>query len=381
MSVQSEQGKKYLSTKVTPIFEKLVVELVKKQPEQVVPFMIQWLTQNQSHLEGGHHHHHHEHSQNESASDSDDESVEDLVDPQILIKQKQGKTMRTSVSAEAYGQYNQKSAFVAKNIPKNANQVLRIKQRLSQAFMFQSLDENEQRVVIGAMEEKKFKAGETIIKQGDDGDELYVVDSGLLDCYKEKANQEKILLKTYKEGEAFGELALLYNAPRAATIIAKTDCILFSLDRPTFNHIVKDAAAKKREKYEAFLSKVEILHDMIPYERLQIADALHSHKFSKGDYIVKEGENGNSFFILEEGIAVATKVMQAGQAPVKVYEYKSGDYFGEIALLKNQTRAANVIAESDCTVVSMDRESFKRLLGPLEDILRRNFHKYEKYIN
>jgi len=46
-------------------------------------------------------------------------------------------------------------------------------------------------------------------------------------------------LKTYKPGEAFGELALLYNAPRAATIKAKTESILFSLDRECFNHIVK----------------------------------------------------------------------------------------------------------------------------------------------
>jgi len=75
-------------------------------------------------------------------------------------------------------------------------------------------------------------------------------------------------LKIYKAGEAFGELALLYNAPRAATIIAKTQCTLFALDRETFNHIVKDAAAKKREKYESFLSRVEILVDMDTYERM-----------------------------------------------------------------------------------------------------------------
>lgn len=83
-----------------------------------------------------------------------------------------------------------------------------------------------------------------------------------------KADGDNVHLKVYREGEAFGELALLYNAPRAATIVAKTNAILFSLDRETFNHIVKDAAAKKREKYENFLSKVDILENMQPYERL-----------------------------------------------------------------------------------------------------------------
>lgn len=60
-------------------------------------------------------------------------------------------------------------------------------------------------------------------------------------------------MKEYNPGEAFGELALLYNCPRAATITAKTDSVLWSLDRKTFNYIVKDAAAKKREKFEEFL--------------------------------------------------------------------------------------------------------------------------------
>ena len=84
---------------------------------------------------------------------------------------------------------------------------------------------------------------------------LYVVEAGELDCFKRldpnAANPTH--LKTYNPGEAFGELALLYNAPRAATIIAKTACTLWQLDRNTFNHIVKDAAQNKRDKYEDFL--------------------------------------------------------------------------------------------------------------------------------
>jgi cAMP-dependent protein kinase regulator len=82
-----------------------------------------------------------------------------------------------------------------------------------------------------------------------------VIDAGQLDCYKTfNAEEGPKYLKTYQPGEAFGELALLYNAPRAATITAKSDCTLFALDRDCFNHIVKDAAAKKREKFENLLS-------------------------------------------------------------------------------------------------------------------------------
>ena len=60
-------------------------------------------------------------------------------------------------------------------------------------------------------------------------------------------------------------------------------------------------------------------------------------------------------------------------------DYKAGDFFGERALLKSEPRAANVVATSDCIMVSMDRHSVKRLLGPLEDLLKRNFEIYEKY--
>lgn len=112
---------------------------------------------------------------------------------------------------------------------------------------------------------------------------------GDLDCFKKFANEpEPRHLKIYSPGDSFGELALLYNAPRAATIIAKSDAICFALDRECFNHIVKDAASKKRETYEKFLSKVELLDQMDPYERSKIADALKPLKFKKGEYVVNE---------------------------------------------------------------------------------------------
>jgi len=89
-------------------------------------------------------------------------------------------------------------------------------------------------------------------------------------------------LKKYQAGDAFGELALLYNAPRAATIIADNDCLLWVLDRETFNHIVKDSSRVRREKYEAFLTKVKILESMEAYERSVLSDAFVEETFKAG---------------------------------------------------------------------------------------------------
>lgn len=152
-------------------------------------------------------------------------------------------------------------------------------------------------------------------------------------------------MKEYTQGDFFGELALLYNAPRAATIQAVEDGVLWSLDRETFNHIVKDSAIKKRQKYENFLMSVNILEQIERYELSQICDALKSLKVKAGEFIIRQNEEGKNFYIIEEGKAYATKVLNEGEEAEKVHVYEKGGYFGELALLRNEPRAANVIAE------------------------------------
>jgi len=187
-------------------------------------------------------------------------------------------------------------------IPKSQDQVSQITERLNRSFMFSNLDDKERSIVIGAMEERKVSAGDSVITQGEDGDELFVVDSGELACFKKfPGNEEETYLKDYLSGDAFGELALLYNAPRAATIRAKTDALLWALDRATFKNIVKDAARKKREIYDDFLSKVDLLENIDAYERSQIADAFKTANFNNGDYVIREGDWGEVFYFVVEG--------------------------------------------------------------------------------
>ena len=117
---------------------------------------------------------------------------------------------------------------------------------------------------------------------------------------------------------------------------------------------------------------------MEDYERHKLAEAFKEEYYKDGDFIIKQGEEGNVFYIVSEGEAIATKSEGDGPAQ-QVKHYSIGEYFGERALMKNEPRAANVLAKGDCTVVLLDRHSFKRLLGPLDDLLKRNLEVYENF--
>ena len=225
----------------------------------------------------------------EVSSESEEEvdaEEQKKIDEELQKRQQKKKNFRVSVSAEVYGIHNIKKPFKPRVIPKTEEQKQRIKEKCMQSFLFNSLEDKDLQTVIDSFEEKKYKAGENVITQGDEGDVLYLVDSGELDCEKVfKAGDPPTFLKKYHAGESFGELALLYNAPRAATIKAKTDCVLWCLDRDTFNNIVRESYRLRREKYENFLKCVDILSTMDSYEISLVSDALKRCSLNAGEFI------------------------------------------------------------------------------------------------
>ena len=417
---------KQIKQKIFPYLKALIYELAIKQPINIEKYMIDFLTKYGNYTASGltieekkeleslriavkHYRNMEKHDLVKSNSDfnknnvikdgkadgESSESEEDVMDEKeeaeinsklnnIQKKQVLEKAIksRSSVSAEVYGFYNKKEKFVPKVIPKNDEQMNRIKGKIISSFIFSSLEKKDLDIVINAMEEKRFKLDDKVISQGEDGDCLYIVETGNLKCFKTfNSDNTPKLLKIYEPGDSFGELALLYNCPRAATIICSSEeSILWSLDRETFNHIVKEAAQKKREKYENFLKNVDILSTIDSYELGQICDSLKDGYYKKDDYIIREGELGDVFYILEEGTCNATKTLEPGKPETVIKELKEGDYFGERALLKGEPRYANIIVTSETAkVISLDRLSFNRLLGPILEILKRNIDKYQVY--
>ncbi|KAI8375561.1 cyclic nucleotide-binding-like protein [Blakeslea trispora] len=285
---------------------------------------------------------------------------------------------RTSVSAESMAPSSQ-SFTVKKVIAKTEEEVESIKVSIGSNFLFKNLDEEHHRDVVDAMVETPVKEGTAIIEQGGVGDYFYIVYSGSFDCFITK-DERTTKVTSYEAGGSFGELALMYNAPRAATIVATSDAVLWALDRLTFRTILMENTSRKRKMYESFLEEVALLKSLEPYERHKIADALESVYFNDGEHIILQGDVGDQFYIIESGSAAFYKVDAQGDQQ-EVNQLERGSYFGELALLNDSPRAATVVAKGRLKCATLGKKAFTRLLGSVHEILKRNSENYHAFIS
>lgn len=284
------------------------------------------------------------------------------------------RSRRGAVSAEVYKEEDIKN-YVKKVVPKDEETRRQLENSMCKNVLFAHLDETEKKDIFDAMSAVEKKAGETVIQQGDEGDNFYVIDSGECDVY---VNNERCT--TIKQTGSFGELALIYGTPRAATVKAKTDLRLWALDRDTYRRILMGSVMRKRKMYDDFLGKVKILEDLDKWERSTLADAVESVNFPAETHIVEQGQAGDEFFIIVEGQAEVYQRRSEDSEPEIVGHLGPSEYFGEIALLLDRPRAATVVAKSQLKCIKLNRARFERVMGPCSDILKRNISNYNSYV-
>ncbi|XP_066155091.1 cAMP-dependent protein kinase type I regulatory subunit isoform X1 [Euwallacea fornicatus] len=304
------------------------------------------------------------------------QSPEDTEDLSPLPTHAQGPVRRRGgISAEPVTEEDATS-YVKKVVPKDYKTMAALSKAIAKNVLFSHLDENERSDIFDAMFPVTFLPGEVIIQQGDEGDNFYVIDQGEVEVY---VNNE--LVVTIGEGGSFGELALIYGTPRAATVKAKTDVKLWGIDRDSYRRILMGSTIRKRKMYEEFLARVSILENLDKWERLTVADALEPVSFEDSETIVRQGEPGDDFYIIVEGSAVVKQKRAEGEEPREVGRLGPSDYFGEIALLLDRPRAATVVACGPLKCVKLDRARFERVLGPCADILKRNISQYNSFVS
>lgn len=284
---------------------------------------------------------------------------------------------RQSVSAERYNPEEDDDDEKVIH-PKTDEQRARLSDAICGILLFRCLEPEQMQNVLDAMFEKEVHPGEYVIRQGDDGDNFYVIDSGIYDVLvTTNGNEQKI--HRFDNSGSFGELALLYNMPRSATIVAVSDGTLWAMDRNSFRRIVLRSAFKKRKMYEELLEHVTILKSLEPYERMNLADALVTKSYNE-ELIITQGNEADGMYFIESGMIRVTIQKPDGEEE-EVGRHSTGKYFGELALIENKPRSANVHAIGKVKVAFLERGSFERLLGPCLDIMKRNSELYKQFIN
>jgi len=253
--------------------------------------------------------------------------------------------------------------------PKSDAAIQFIDSALEDNFIFASLSSKERRLLIDAMLMETVPAGTIIIKQGETGDFFYVVDEGQVSFAVD--NQH---VGSCGRGGSFGELALLYNCPRAATCLANTACRLWKVDQKTFRYMLANNTSTQAKDINDVLRKVPFLAELDNRDLLRISDALTTVTFPEGERIINKGDVGEVFYIINEGTA---KVHEIGfgdstyvDQPIGV-----GDFFGERALLTGDPRVAHVSATSACSCLCLSRDTFEEVLGPLQGLIDRAMKK------
>ena len=316
----------------------------------------------------------------ESDSDNSDDYEDDDFEEEskVVIRSRARKGRRATVMAAPI-EIDTRCKFPV--FLKRSSDVRSLSKAIDENFLFQ-LETDDLDIILDAFEPQEVGAGATVIMQGDkDAKYFYVIGEGECDIYVDGVN-----VATLCKGNSFGELALLYDAPRAATVkvTTKTSAKLWRLDRDTFKRILVNTHERELAKRVAFLKKVPILSQLGVLQTKKLAEAMNSSNFSAGSTIITEGEEGGTFYLVEEGqvkYMVGRSVgRSAGEGQEVGVRGEAGSYFGEIALISNEKRQATVIATKDTKCLSIDRKRFKHLLGPLTSYLKENMALYKKAV-
>ena len=326
-------------------------------------------------------------------SDDEDYNIPEEIDARLddinFIKENANEELRPDYF-EVNKDQNEKIEIKYNKKPDEIFEFLKINLIKSPLFSELSLDILTK--CINAMTEVKYSEFSEVVRQGDYSENFYFILKGELECKmgftikKKEGNRTKIekfdprLVKVYYPGDYFCELNLLYYMPIRGSIKAVSDCILYTLDRKTYKYIINSSYNERSKNMIELFKKLPIFETLSDNEYEKLPDLSKEEIYYKGDTIIKENEYMNKLMIIEEGKCSGYKTVENGKSPKKIRDYNEEDFFGGIALLKEELSEESIIATSNIVkFICFDRRTIKNIFGSFEVILMRDPDVYEKY--
>uniref|UniRef100_A0A3Q2YUX7 Protein kinase cGMP-dependent 2 n=1 Tax=Hippocampus comes TaxID=109280 RepID=A0A3Q2YUX7_HIPCM len=190
--------------------------------------------------------------------------------------------------------------------------------------------------MVECMYPRTYQQGDYVVQQGEAGSHLFVLAGTTPFLFLSDT-----LVSSMVAWTAFGELAILYNCTRTASVRGKRPVnrvCAWALEREAFQNIMRRTAEMRHHEYRHFLRRLvpelecEILLDALPCPSLQ-------EYYNKGDYVIREGEEGSTFYIIAQGKVTVTQTTRDHKSPQVINMLQKGDYFGEKALIRAPARS------------------------------------------
>eukprot|EP00526_Cylindrotheca_closterium_P001874 CAMPEP_0113630432 /NCGR_PEP_ID=MMETSP0017_2-20120614/15810_1 /TAXON_ID=2856 /ORGANISM="Cylindrotheca closterium" /LENGTH=1129 /DNA_ID=CAMNT_0000540893 /DNA_START=45 /DNA_END=3434 /DNA_ORIENTATION=+ /assembly_acc=CAM_ASM_000147 len=260
--------------------------------------------------------------------------------------------------------------FEPPKFPKSALDVETITGSIRSNFLFEHLSKADLDTLVQAFEKVRVHVGDEIIKQGEDGDYFYIIGKGQVNFLV----NDKVV-GSAGGGKSFGELALLYTSPRAATVISNSNPThLYRVDQKSFRYIMQTKAQESEGEKMKLLQSIKFLKDFDKPDLERLCNCMVMRKFKVNEFIVTKGEVGNHFYIIRDGSVKITEI-EAGGKKFDDVTLQPGGYFGERALITSEPRAANVIGKSAGSCFVIDRDTFEKVLGKFSKVISKSQDK------
>jgi len=240
-----------------------------------------------------------------------------------------------------------------------------LKSLLKDIPIFHNLTDEEIAELVSRFKRKNYRKGKRILREGAMGDQFFVLAFGECDVLKQVGFRRTRVVQL-RQGDYFGERALLENKKRGATIVARTPVVAYLLKKEDFLGILKtyfDVLPKMKQFLDRleFLKTIPLFSTFSQIQLLYMASKMSAVTFKEGEVILKLGESGETFFVIEDGEVEVYR--EDGGEPKTISQLGKGECFGEMALLKTGKRTANVRAVSPLVCYQLNKKDFDLLFS------------------
>jgi ATP-binding cassette subfamily B protein len=244
---------------------------------------------------------------------------------------------------------------------------------LSGNALFGALPEEMLEQLAGRLQLATFKLGETVLRQGQAGEAMYVVGQGKVRIVDE-SGEKAVTLAVLNKGDSFGERSLLYGDQVSATVRAAGSIVLYKLAAADFVPLVAahpelkqrvDAALGRQREFN-FLRTQNLLAGLTPAETQKLVASVETLQLEEGQALFHEGDAGDAMYLVRDGSLKIVKESLGGQL---LGRKPAGSLLGEMALLNDEPRTAAAIAEAGTTVLKLHRDAFNAVVAGKEGVL------------